>query len=213
VAISLRDFRNDASVQGPLAPAHKRHSLKWTMFAASANAKMRRMRGEHGGSLLEIAVMIPLLTLLLAYAVDYGYFFIVAANISTAAKNAAEYSVQGYMSAAQGTLPAAGPTTTTSTVSALALSAMTSMVQSSTTTSIQVCSKAIGTASNLTRCSAYGATGPTYTPDADPEAPKFYLNRVDITYTVQPPVPMTFFKVSLLPSMSFHRQVSMRALD
>lgn len=173
----------------------------------------RFRRDRAGASLVEIAVMIPLLALVMAYAVDYGYFFIAAANISSAAKNATEYSVQGYMSATQGTLPSAGPITTTNTVSALALSAVSSLLNSSTTTAIQVCSKSIGTNGSLTKCSSYGATGTSYTPDADPESTHFYLNRVDITYTVQPPIPVSFFNVSLLPSMSFHRQVSMRALD
>lgn len=189
------------------------------MFAMRANpVKLERRcrcfrRETAAASLAEIAVILPVLWFVLAYTVDLGYFFIAAANISSAAKNAAEYSVQGYMSAAQTTLPPAGTTSTTTSVSALALSAVTSLLNSSTTTAVQVCSKATGTSNNLTKCGAYGASGGTYTPDADPEAPHFYLNRVDITYTVQPPIPMSFFSVSLVPSMSFHRQVSMRALD
>jgi hypothetical protein len=52
-----------------------------------------------------------------------------------------------------------------------------------------------------------------FTPATDPEAPTFLLNRVDVTYTVQPPIPLSFFSYPLLPSMKFHRQVSMRAMD
>lgn len=181
---------------------------------AKTFGRMRRFRRDHSGqSLVEMALIIPFLTLLLAYAVDFGYFFIVAASMTSAAKDAVEYSVQGYYSASQNTPPVAGPLTTTGSVAALALAGLTSLVNASTTTSIQVCSKSIGTSGNLTQCSAYGVAGTTYTPDVDPEAPQFMLNRVDITYTVQPPIPLSFFKVSLLPNLTFHRQVEMRVLD
>lgn len=170
-------------------------------------------RENSGQSLVEVAVMVPLLALMMAYAIDFGYFFIVAANMTSAAREAANYSVQGYQSAAQETLPAAGPSTTATTVSALAFAGLGSLAKSGTTARVEVCSEANGTANNLTDCTSYGASGATYTPAADPEAPSFYLHRVDVTYTVQPPIPLTFFKYSLLPQLTFHRQVSMRAMN
>ena len=171
------------------------------------------LRDGAGQSLLEVALMLPLLLMLMGYAVDYGYFFIAAANITSAARNATEYSIQGYQGPSQGPLPPAGPTTLATSVASAALGDLVSLVNSSTTTAVQVCSKSIGMNGNLPKCSSYGSTGTTYTPTQDPEAPRFVLQRVDVTYTVQPPVPMTFFKVSLLPTMKFHRQVSMRAMD
>jgi len=36
---------------------------------------------------------------------------------------------------------------------------------------------------------------------------------VDVTYTIHPPIPLSFFSYSLVPSLKFHRQVSMRVLD
>ena len=173
----------------------------------------RLARETSGQSLLEIAVMMPFLVLLLAYAIDFGYFFIAAANITSAARNAAEYSILGYQSAGASTLPAAGPATTTNSVAATALADLTSLINSSTKTTVQVCSASNGMNGNLPLCTSYGPTATSYTPAADPEAPTFILQRVDITYTVQPPIPMTFFKVSILPNLSFHRQVSMRAMD
>jgi Flp pilus assembly protein TadG len=171
------------------------------------------VKGSSGQSLLEVAVMIPLLLALVGYGVDFGYFFIAAANITSAARNSAQYSVLGYSSPDQGPVPAAGPASTATSVAQESYGDLASLINSSTTATVQVCSKSIGTTGNLTKCSSYGPTATTYTPNQDPEAPRFYLQRVDITYTVQPPVPMSFFKVSLLPTMVFHRQVSMRALD
>jgi hypothetical protein len=155
----------------------------------------------------------PLLVLLIGYATDFGYFFIVAANVTSAARNAAEYSIQGFASPGQSALAFAGPLTTTTSVSAAVLSDMGTLLNSSTLTAVQVCSKSLGTLGNLANCANYGASAPTYIATQDPEAPYFVLHRVDVTYTVQPPIPISFFKVSLLPQMQFHRQVSMRALD
>ncbi len=155
----------------------------------------------------------PVLTLLLAYAVDFGYFFIAAANITSSARNAVEYSIMGYSGPAQSNVPPAGPVSTSSSVAALAMADLTSLINSSTTTTVQVCSKVLGMTGNLPKCSSYGPAGTIYTPAADPEAPTFVLQRVDVTYTVQPPIPLSFFGVSLLPNLHFHRQVSMRAMD
>jgi Flp pilus assembly protein TadG len=169
--------------------------------------------GRSGQSLVEIAIVVPLLTFAIAYAIDFSYLLIVAAALTSAANNAAEYSIQGYLSAAQSSLPTAGPLSTSTSVSALAISGLNSLVSASTTATIQVCSKSIGTAGNATKCSSYGPSGTSYTPATDPEAPRFMLQRVDVTYTVHPPIPLSFFKRSLLPNTSFHYQVSMRALD
>jgi hypothetical protein len=174
---------------------------------------LRFKAGTSGQSLLEVALFLPLLVLLIGYAVDFGYFFIVAANLTSAARTATQYSVLGYQTPGQLTLPAAGPMTTVTSVAASALGDLGSLVNSSTTTTIQVCSKSLGMNGKLPKCSSYGPVGTSYVPIQDPEAPTFVLQRVDVAYTVQPPVPMSFFKVSLLPTMNFHRQVSMRAMD
>jgi len=158
-------------------------------------------------------MMIPLLLALVGYAVDFGYFFVAAAQITSAARNATEYSILGYQSPDQGPIPAAGPGSNGISVAEEALGDLTSLINSSTTATIEVCSKSLGTTANLANCSSYGPTATTYVPAQDPEAPRFVLQRVDVTYTVQPPIPMTFFKLSLLPTMQFHRQVSMRAMD
>ncbi len=157
--------------------------------------------------------MMPIFTLLLAYAIDFGYFFIAAANITSAAHNAVQYSIMGYNGPAQSNVPAAGPVSTTTSVAALAMADLASLINSSTTTTVEVCSKVLGMSGNLPKCASYGQAGTSYTPAADPEAPTFVLQRVDITYTVQPPIPLSFFSISLLPNLQFHRQVSMRAMD
>ena len=168
---------------------------------------------ESGQSLIELAICLPVLVLLMAYAVDLGYFFIAAANITSAARNGAQYSVMGYQGPAQSSLAPAGPVSTTTSVASLAMADMVSLLNSSTTTTVQVCSKSLGMSGSVPNCSSYGPTLTAQTPATDPEAPTFVLQRVDVTYTVEPPVPLSIFKVSLLPNLQFHRQVSMRAMD
>lgn len=168
---------------------------------------------EAGQSLLETALFLPLLVLMIAYAVDFGYFFLVAANLTSSSRNATEYSIQGFQSPGQASLPPAGPMSGLTSVAALAVGDLSGLLSSSTTTTVQVCSKSIGVTNNLTQCASYGPVGAIYIPVADPEAPTFLLNRVDVTYTVQPPIPLNFFSYPLVPSLNFHRQVSMRVLD
>ncbi len=187
------------------------------MFQMTRKIRLLRLcRGvlsDQGQSLLETAIFLPILILLIAYAVNFGYFFIVAANLASSSRNAVEYSVQGYQSSGQNALPSAGPITDATSVSGLAVGDLSSLASASTTTTVQVCSKEIGVVNKVTQCASYGPAGSSYTPGTDPEAPVFLLNRVDVTYTVRPPIPLSFFSHSLVPSLKFHRQVSMRVLD
>jgi TadE-like protein len=165
-----------------------------------------------GQSLLETALFLPLLVLVMAYAVDYGYFFFVAADLTSASRSAVEYSIQGYQGPAQISVPAAGPIATVTSVASLAVANL-NLLNASTTTTVQVCSKSLGMNGHIPICASYGPAGTAYTPATDPEAPTFVLQRVDVTYMVKPPVPITFFKITLIPVMEFHRQVSMRGMD
>lgn len=168
---------------------------------------------DSGQSLLETALFLPLLALMIAAAVDFGYLFLVAANLTSSSRNAAEYSIQGFQSPGQQTLPVAGPQSTVTSVAALALDDLSGLPTAITTGTVEVCSKSVGVSNNVTQCSSYGPSGTIYTPATDPEAPTFLLNRVDVTYTAEPPIPLSFFSFTLLPSLQFHRQVSMRVLD
>jgi hypothetical protein len=177
---------------------------------------LRLLGCQSGQSLLEIALFLPVILLMTSYAVDFGYFFIAAANLVSSSRIAAEYSTQGYVAVGQSSLPPAGPASSTSSVTALALGDIAGLINASTLTTVQVCSKSLGTTKNATNCSSFGPTVPgssATSPQIDPEAPTFSLNRVDVAYTVQPPIPMSFFSVSLLPTLSFHRHASMRVMD
>lgn len=56
--------------------------------------------GGVGSSLVETALVMPVLVLMLCFAIDAGYFFIVAANLASSARNAVLYSGQGFVARA-----------------------------------------------------------------------------------------------------------------
>ena len=169
---------------------------------------------QQAQSLIEVALFVPVFALLVCYAVDLGYFYLVAASLSSSARNAVEYSVQGNAATAGAKLPAGGPVSATTSVAALAVADLTSFLNASTSTSVYVCSNSIVTSSHPSRCASYGATTLSYTADSDPESAMFQLNRVDVVYTISPPIPLAFAGTSLniIPA-SFHRMVEMRAIN
>jgi Flp pilus assembly protein TadG len=176
-------------------------------FRSAGGARYWRL-GQEGQSLVEVALMVPIFTTLVCYAVDFGFFFLVATSLNSAARNAMEYSIQGTSSPAQAAEPAA------SLVSNLAIAAIGLAGASTANVSVQVCSSAVGvnTSHNTAQCTtpSTGAGTVTGTPDVDPESPTFQLNRVDVVYTFTPPIPIP---ASIFPTRTFHRMVEMRAIQ
>ena len=172
-----------------------------------------------GSSLIETALVLPVLVLMLCFAVDIGYFFIVAANLVSASRNAVLYSGQGFVSPTQQLAPAgtSGSLADTAGVAGLAGGDLAALANMTTKTSVQVCSKSIGTTATgsgyITNCGTYPAGSLNYTPDQDPESNNGMLTqRVDVLYTVSPPIPVDFFGFTM-PPLTLHWQAEMRALD
>jgi Flp pilus assembly protein TadG len=174
----------------------------------SGPGPVRFSRRQEGQSLIEVALFIPIFITLICYAVDFGYFFLVATSLDSAASNAAEYSVQGTSSPAQVAAPSAA------LVSTLAIASIGLNGATTSTVSVRVCSSAVGVTApaNTAQCAtpATGAGAISGTADTDPESPTFILNRVDILYTVSPLVPMP---IAIFPTTSFHRMVEMRSIQ
>jgi Flp pilus assembly protein TadG len=191
-------------------------------------------RGQSGQSLVETVLMLPLLLLLLLNAVNFGYFYLVAMNLTSASRSGALYAMMGSSTPAGTALPPAAGTSTL-TASYLTYQDLTGALGSPGNATIQVCSANLGTSgsgsgqtakcetcTNSTTCSGTAGTG-SPAPDSDPEAPDFVLNRVDVSYTFIPLIPGTPFGLALLPlsacasnngsvTCTFHRQVSVRAM-
>jgi len=184
--------------------------------------------GSRGQSLVETALMLPLLVMLVLNVVNLGYFFLVAVNLTGAARTATLYAIEGGASPAAGATPSSGgsaPTTNIASVTYLVYQDLTGALASPTGVTVQVCSQAnldssgAGTNTNTgavlrTNCETCtsggctpangGASSSSYSgspvPSLDPEAPGFVLNRVDIQYDVAPLIPGTIFNIPLRAS-------------
>jgi Flp pilus assembly protein TadG len=156
------------------------------------------LRDQTGSSLLEMALLLPMMLLIAFNAVNIGYDFSVYLNLATAPRQGAEYSIQGTTSVLETTVPSAG------SVSSLVYDNITGAVPSAANTPTRVCTMALGLtasgASQVPNCAIYGTGTATFSAlQADPEAPYLVLNRVDIQYTVTPLIPGLAF--NLFPSL------------
>ena len=197
-------------------------------------------RNTRGQSLVETVLMLPLLLLIVCNVVNLGYFFLVIVNLTGASRTATMYSTVGSSTPAASPLPSSGgasPTTNLGSVTYLAYQDMTGALWNPTGATVQVCSPiningsnsgVNGTGANQksncetctsgSGCTAAGTGSPA--PPADPEAPNFVLNQVDITYTFSTLIPGTIFNIPLQASAlcnsgtcTFVRSARMRAMD
>jgi hypothetical protein len=184
--------------------------------AASSSLK----KTDGGSSMIETALVLPILILMLCFGIDIGYFFIVAANLVSSSRNAVLYSGQGFLAPGQQQLPPAGTSgslTDTAGVAGLAGGDLSGLVSMTTRTSIQVCSKKMGITQTsngyITNCSTFPSGTLNFAPDQDPASNYGMLTqRVDVVYTVSPPIPVDFFSFTM-PPLTVHWQAEMRALD
>jgi Flp pilus assembly protein TadG len=190
--------------------------------------RAKSLRNNRGQSLVETAIMLPLLILIFLNVVNFGYFFVVIVNLTGAARSATLYSIEGGATPAAGAIPSSGgsaPGTTTDSVAYLIYQDLTGALSSPTGVTVQVCSQAnldsggAGTNTNTgsvlrTNCETCTSSGcsplngasassgynGSPIPNYDPEAPGFVLNRVDIEYDLTPLIPGTIFNIPLRAS-------------
>lgn len=200
-------------------------------------ARMERSRGQ---SLVETALMLPLLLLIVLNTINLGYFFLIALNLTGTARTAALYSIEGSYTPYAASQPASGSSncsTSPNTVTCLALQDLTGAVWNPTNTnnSVRVCSNSnlnsSGQGTNgsgssqvsncqtctSTGCGSVGVGSPA--PSADPEAPNFVANQITITYQFNTLIPGTFFNAAVraIPgcvgnSCTFVRRAAMRSM-
>jgi hypothetical protein len=170
--------------------------------------RTRGFLGEKGQSLVEVALIVPIMTVLVCYAVDLGFYIMAATSLTSAARNAIEYSIQGTASTSQSAEPSA------SAISNLLILSIGLPGALASTVSVQVCANPIGLniLINAPQCATpvNGAGAISLNPDLDPESPTFQLNRVDVVYNFTPPIPIP---TSILPSTTMRRTVEMRAIQ
>lgn len=183
--------------------------------------KLSRIRDSRGQSLVETALMIPLLLVLILNAVNFGYFLLVTLNLTSAARNGIEYAIQGSSAVANSSLPQATGTPA-KTVSSLISQELSSF--NSGTLAVQVCSLNLGSGSGsapTSTCTTSGSGGQFAAPHSDPESANgFALNRIDVSYTFNTLIPTAAFNLvvgsfptcNLNGSCTFTRHAEMRAM-
>ena len=72
----------------------------------------RSRYSERGQSMIETALLLPILLLIAFNAINFGYFFFVVLNLSSAPRSGVQYSILGFATPGQFSLPPAGPATT-----------------------------------------------------------------------------------------------------
>ena len=193
--------------------------------------KGERFRLESSGqSMVETALMLPLLLMLTFNAVNFGYFFLMAINLAAAARSGVEYSILGSATPGSLSLPPTGTKSTTNSVSYLTYQDMTGAIYSpSSGASVRACSSVngvnnAGTSTQTSTCTTDGSATFATAPASDPESPTFVLDQVDVSYTFSPLINGTPFNIFVLASpicsstagsvtCTFHHLVAMREMN
>ena len=175
-----------------------------------------------GQAMIETAIMLPVLLALAFNVINFGYFFLMTVNLAAAPRSGALYSILGSKTPATPGLPAPA------LVDTLTRADLTGAIYNGATTPVQVCTAQAGTTgsgtSRIANCVPFNSA-PSVTPPADPEAPSFVLNQVDVTYTFTPLLDQRLFNLVLLApglpcssgggaiTCTFHRKISMRSMN
>src|SRR5438046_2472963 len=97
---------------------------------------------SRGQSLVETALILPLLVMLVLNVVNLAYFLLTVVNLTAAARTSVLYAIEGGATPAAGALPSAGgtaPTTNTGSVTYLAYQDLTGALSNPTGVTVQVC--------------------------------------------------------------------------
>jgi Flp pilus assembly protein TadG len=167
--------------------------------------------GDAGNSLIETAIMLPILLAIVFNAINLGYFWFVGVTLAAAPRLGVEYVSQGGAALATNSMPS------TAAVQTLVFDNLNNgLGATSSNAAVRVCSSSsaagVNSTSHVTGCDSFGMAYSFSANTADPEAPVFALNRVDVAYKVVPMIKGGAFSVVLPSNLTFHRQVSMRSL-
>jgi len=203
---------------------------------------MRRVRvptflgRTQGQSMLETALMLPILLLIAFNAINFGYFFFVAVNLAAAPRSGVQYSIIGPSTPKQPMWAPPG------LVSALTYEDMQQVwtirggvAVNTSDARVQVCTRFLGSDAatrSKALCCETSASGGACTPngnsaDQDPETEwdstagawkvRFFRHKVDVFYELGPvipsftlPTPAGPIPLTILPTITMHRQVTMR---
>lgn len=174
---------------------------------------MHNRTSERGQSVIEFALILPLILLLIVNAVNFGSFLYAAITVANAARTGAEYAIMGGAMATGPATPSNGQIATlvTNDITSLPNDASLQVRVCKNNNGIETCTCMVGA------CTGMGTT------PADPEnvagapAAQYVLATVDATYTYQPFIPLWAFPGlgirATLPPITIHRKSAMRMMQ
>lgn len=172
---------------------------------------MRRMIGgesRRGASLVELALILPLLFLLIVNAVNFGAFLHAVITVANAARTGADYMVMGGASVG-GPAP---PDPTLLVIPLVRADCSSLLNKAAGALTVRVCTNNSSGGTPTVTCS----DGTTSAP-ADPEPDSYVAGSVDVTYTYQPLIPLWDFPGlhihATLPATTIHRQSVTRMIQ
>jgi Flp pilus assembly protein TadG len=183
---------------------------------AEATVTPRRMSASSGQSLIEFALILPLLVLLAVNVVNFGSFMYTWIEVSNAARAGAQYMI---MSSASLGHPRQA---TSAVITQLVHDDLASLVNGAGAT-VRVCtnnngvfdltSGQVDAAGNPVPCAAGNTDG-----FVDPEAGSYVVATVDVSYTWQPLIPLWEFPrlkihATLPGNLTIHRTAVMRMIQ
>jgi Flp pilus assembly protein TadG len=169
---------------------------------------LRQRAACRGQSLVEFALLVPVIFLLILNAINIGGFIYSWITVANAARAAGQFAILGASSVG---LPHTGTAAQLQTLVTNETSSLPNA--SSTNPTVTACENDNGTVfafpqTTPTTACAVGVT----VPPTDPEAPGYVTLAVDVTYTFTPFVPAFSFPLTALPG-TIHRRVVMRMLQ
>ena len=167
----------------------------------------QKRAGRTGQSLVEFALVIPLLFLLFVNAVNFGGFLFAWITVATAARAGADYMVM-----AGATVQSPKPPSPSQVYNVV--SADISSLLNRSSLAVRTCTNNNGAINCATAGSGSFADPPA---DGRAEASLYVMAWVDVRYTYQPFIPLFKFPGlginATLPPLTIHRQAVMRMLQ
>ena len=166
---------------------------------------------ERGQSLIEFALLLPLIFLLIINVVNFGSYLYAAITVANAARAGAEYAMIG------GAMASSPGSPTNAQVAALVTNDIVSLPNASSL-QVRVCKSNNGV--EVCTCMVGACTGMAGTP-TDPEnsgtVALYVLAAVDASYTYQPLIPLWSFPglgiTATLPPTTIRRKGVMRMMQ
>ena len=170
---------------------------------------LRNQRSRRGQSLVEFALILPLVLLLVVNVVNFGSFLYTCIAISNAARAGAQYMVLSSASVGYPSDAIASQITT------LVQNDLGSTIGGSAT--VNVCTNNNGTYHPISIGTSACASANNTDGYSDPEPTHYVLATVDVTYTWLPPIPLwEYSKLKIhatLPTQTIHRTAVMRMIQ